>query len=182
SLQFDPVALAPTYRLTKGIPGRSYGISIARRLNLPNEVLARAEERIPTDERRVTALLAELETREKELAAIEREIRELKAASEQGEEAAREARKRVENLAGEQGRELDRIAREATTSAEGSENTEVNVGDFVEVSTLGGRVGRIVELRAGEAVVAVGVMKLAVPRTSLRVSNAETAAPEVAVA
>ena len=26
SLQFDSVALAPTYRLIKGIPGRSYGI------------------------------------------------------------------------------------------------------------------------------------------------------------
>ncbi|HEX6626343.1 MAG TPA: hypothetical protein VF105_00175, partial [Gemmatimonadaceae bacterium] len=65
SLQFDPVALAPTYRLTKGIPGRSYGISIARRLKLPTDVLARAEERIPADERRVTALLADLEAREK---------------------------------------------------------------------------------------------------------------------
>src|SRR6185503_20105709 len=233
SLQFDPVALAPTYRLTKGIPGRSYGISIARRLNLPGDVLERAEQRIPTDERRVTALLAELEAREKSLSATEREtgeiaedakerarrvaerernvtqrereaerasrkearqyllearaevertIRDLKAASEAGEEAAREARKRVESLAGEQGRELDRIAREKTTSAEGSENTEVNVGDFVEVGTLGGRVGRIVELRAGEAVVAVGVMKLAVPRASLRVSTAESAVPEVAVA
>jgi DNA mismatch repair protein MutS2 len=64
SLQFDPVALAPTYRLTKGVPGRSYGISIARRLNLPSDVLARAEERIPSDERRVTALLGELEARE----------------------------------------------------------------------------------------------------------------------
>src|SRR6266550_4152989 len=164
SLQFDPVALAPTYRLTKGVPGRSYGISIARRLNLPSEILARAEERIPADERKVTALLAELEAREKALAASEREageisadaklrarrvaerennvtqrereaerasrqearhyllearaevertIRELKAASEQGEEAAREARKRVESLANEQGRELDRIGREA---------------------------------------------------------------------
>ena len=67
SLQFDPVALAPTYRLIKGIPGRSYGISIARRLNLPADVLERAEQRIPSGERRVTALLAELEAREKEL-------------------------------------------------------------------------------------------------------------------
>jgi DNA mismatch repair protein MutS2 len=73
SLQFDPVALAPTYRLTKGVPGRSYGISIARRLNLPAEILERAEERIPADERRVTALLAELEAREKTLALVERE-------------------------------------------------------------------------------------------------------------
>jgi DNA mismatch repair protein MutS2 len=233
SLQFDPVALAPTYRLTKGIPGRSYGISIARRLNLPREVLARAEERIPSDERKVTALLAELEAREKTLAAteketgeiaedakertrrvaerernvrerereveqasrrearayllearaeVERTIRELKSASELGEEAARDARKRVETLANEQGRELDRLTRETETEPERHDPAEVSIGDFVEVETLGGRVGRVVEIRDGEPVVAVGVMKLAVPRGSLRHSRAKSAAPEVAVA
>lgn len=233
SLQFDPVALAPTYVLTKGIPGRSYGISIARRLHLPAEVLTRAEERIPADERKVTALLAELEAREKELTSIEREtgeiardakdrarrvaerernvrerereierasrsearqyllearadvertIRELKAASERGDEAAREARKRVEGLAADQGRELDRIAQESISGGERSESTEVSIGDVVEVDTLGGRTGKVVEIRDSEAVVAVGVMKLAVPRTSLRLSSAESAAPEVAVA
>ena len=77
SLQFDPVALAPTYRLIKGVPGRSYGISIARRLNLPADVLERAEQRIPSGERRVTALLAELEAREKELSATKGESEEV---------------------------------------------------------------------------------------------------------
>ena len=233
SLQFDPVALAPTYRLTKGVPGRSYGISIARRLNLPADVLKRAEERIPSDERRVTALLGELEAREKALGASEREageiaddakdrarrvaereknvtqrereaerasrqearkyllearaevertIRELKAASEQGEEAAREARKRVEGLANEQGRELDRIGRDEGTAAAARDQAPVSVGDFVEVDTLGGRVGRVVEVRDDEAVVAVGVMKLALPKSSLRLAAAEATAPEVAVA
>jgi DNA mismatch repair protein MutS2 len=233
SLQFDPVALAPTYRLTKGVPGRSYGISIARRLNLPADVLKRAEERIPVDERRVTALLAELEAREKKLSADEREageisddarerarrvaereknvtqrereaerasrrearqyllearaevertIRELKAASDQGEESAREARKRVETLANEQGRELDRIGREEGAGRLARDHAEVNVGDFVEVDTLGGKVGRVVEVRDDEALVAVGVIKLALPRSSLRVTRPEAAAPEVAVA
>ena len=63
SLQFDSVALAPTYRLIKGIPGRSYGISIARRLALPAEVIARAEARLPEGERDVSALVASLEKR-----------------------------------------------------------------------------------------------------------------------
>ena len=233
SLQFDPVALAPTYRLTKGIPGRSYGISIARRLNLPSEILTRAEERIPADERRVTALLAELEAREKTLSATEREageiaedarerarrvaerersvserereierssrrearqyllearaevertIRDLKAASEAGEEAAREARKRVEGLANEQGQELDRIDRESASQPAPRREEDVSAGDFVEVDTLGGKIGRVLEIRDGEVIVAVGVMKLAVPRASLRRSSAESAAPEVAVA
>jgi DNA mismatch repair protein MutS2 len=230
SLQFDPVALAPTYRLTKGVPGRSYGISIARRLNLPADVLQRAEERVPSDERRITALLAELEAREKALGASEREageisedakerarrvaereksvtqrerdaerasrqearqyllearaevertIRDLKAASEQGEEAAREARKRVETLANEQGRALDRINREPETASAARNLAEVSVGDFVAVDTLGGKVGRVVEVRDGEAVVALGVMKLALPRSSLRLAGGEATAPEV---
>jgi DNA mismatch repair protein MutS2 len=233
SLQFDPVALAPTYRLTKGVPGRSYGISIARRLNLPSEILARAEERIPADERKVTALLAELEARQKSLtvaehkadeiaedardranrvserernvrerereveqasrrearqyllearAEVERTIRELKSASTQGDAAARDARKRVESLANEQGRELERIERETVSEPARRDNAEVSIGDFVEVETLGGRVGRVVEIRDDEAVVAVGVMKLAVPRGSLRPTGAESVAPEVAVA
>ncbi len=58
SLQFDSEALAPTFFLIKGIPGRSYGISIARRLGLPETVLDRAEERVPQLERDVNALLA----------------------------------------------------------------------------------------------------------------------------
>jgi DNA mismatch repair protein MutS2 len=74
SLQFDSVALAPTYRLIKGIPGRSYGLSIARRLQLPEEVLDRAEARLPTGERDVNALLAELEAREQRLTETEKEI------------------------------------------------------------------------------------------------------------
>jgi DNA mismatch repair protein MutS2 len=233
SLQFDPVALAPTYRLTKGVPGRSYGISIARRLNLPSDVLARAEERIPSDERKITALLGELEAREKALALTEKEtheisedakdrtrrvaerernvrerereverasrrearqyllearaeveqtIRDLKSASELGEESAREARKRVESLANEQGRELDRLTSETASEPETRDPAEVSIGDFVEVETLGGRVGRVVEIRDDEAVVAVGVLKLAVARGSLRRSRSESAAPEVAVA
>ena len=74
SLQFDAVALAPTYHLIKGIPGRSYGISIARRLALPDDVLARAEERIPTVERDVNALLQSLEARDTLLAERERDV------------------------------------------------------------------------------------------------------------
>ena len=74
SLQFDEAQLAPTYRLIKGIPGRSYGLAIARRLRMPEAVLARAEARIPTIERDLTALLADVEARAAALAAREREV------------------------------------------------------------------------------------------------------------
>jgi len=42
SLQFDAETLTPTYRLLKGVPGRSYGLAIARRLGVPADVLREA--------------------------------------------------------------------------------------------------------------------------------------------
>ena len=227
SLQFDAVALAPTYRLIKGIPGRSYGISIARRLRLPEAVVDRAEARLPQHERDVAALVERLERREEELAAreteaaavlddarrriadvakrertvrereraverqsrqdarrylldaraqIERTIRELKSAGADAiDEAGREARQRAEQLAAKQGAELERLEREEanvrrreatpTPRRDGFART----GDTVQVASLGGKTGRVLELRADEAVVAVGALKVSVPRASLSI-------------
>jgi DNA mismatch repair protein MutS2 len=219
SLQFDSVALAPTYRLIKGIPGRSYGLSIARRLHLPEHVLQRAESRLSHGERDVAALLGDLQEREGRLTAreeavefdssraaarlerieerdvalreseralerrgredarrmllegraeIERTVRELR---ETGVVAtARDARRRVEELAATHAAEIDRLdrenrpARRAPTAATGG---VMAVGDTVEMETLDGRTGQIVELRNDQAIVAVGALKMTVPVSSL---------------
>jgi DNA mismatch repair protein MutS2 len=76
SLQFDADRLAPTYLLIKGIPGRSYGLSIARRLGLPDDVLSNADARVPKVERDVNALLESLEKREAALTKLESEAME----------------------------------------------------------------------------------------------------------
>lgn len=233
SLQFDAVALAPTYRLIKGIPGRSYGISIARRLRLPESIVDRAEARLPQNERDMAALVERLEQREEELSAreteaatilddarrrvadiakrertvrereraaerqsrqdarrylldaraqIERTIRELKSAGADAiDEAGREARQRAEQLAAKQGAELDRLDREEAnvrrreTIPAPRRDGSVETGDTVQVASLGGKTGRVIELRAGDAVVAVGALKLTVPRASLTL----VASPEV---
>ena len=221
SLQFDAVELAPTYRLIKGIPGRSYGIGIARRLGLPEAVLARAEERLPAGERDVERLLADLERREADLSSREREAHEvseesrartaavigreravrererelerqsreearryvlearaeiertIKALKQAGatelEEAARAARQGAERMIGEQRRAVAEIdARDAAarrTSGGGSRS--LAPGDLVAVATLGGKVGKLLDVRDDDGVVAVGVMKLTVPLSSL---------------
>jgi DNA mismatch repair protein MutS2 len=67
SLQFDAVTLTPTYRFLKGVPGRSYGLAIARRLGVAAEILADAEARVPDAERSLDTLLAAVEEREREL-------------------------------------------------------------------------------------------------------------------
>ena len=55
SLQFDAATLTPTYRFVKGVPGRSYGLAIARRLGVEPEILTDAEARVPDAERNLDA-------------------------------------------------------------------------------------------------------------------------------
>jgi len=132
SLQFDSVALAPTYRLIKGIPGRSYGISIARRLALPEDILQRAEDRLPKGERDVNALLAELEAREQKLSETEKQTavtgedvrsRALRvteretAVREKERTAERDARREARRLLLDARSEVDRTIRELRESA-----------------------------------------------------------------
>lgn len=75
SLQFDAEQLEPTYRVVKGIPGRSYGLAIARRLGFPPAVLQLAEQLQPDAERSFESLLGDLEEREKSLLQREESIR-----------------------------------------------------------------------------------------------------------
>jgi DNA mismatch repair protein MutS2 len=67
SLEFDTETLAPTYHFIKDRPGRSFGLAIARRLGVPDDVLARAEELQPKEARSLEAMLADLERREQQL-------------------------------------------------------------------------------------------------------------------
>jgi DNA mismatch repair protein MutS2 len=117
SLQFDAQTLTPTYRFLKGVPGRSYGLAIARRLGVDREVLGEAERTLPDAERTLDALLADVEARARDLEVHERRAREL-------EEAARHEREQIaQREAGLAAREdevrgraaaLDREAREQT--------------------------------------------------------------------
>ncbi len=87
SLQFDSRALRPTYRLVKGVPGRSYGLAIARKLEFPEAILTTAEALLPQGERDVSQLLLELEEKEREAA---RALEETDAARRDAEAARAE--------------------------------------------------------------------------------------------
>lgn len=60
SLEFDPGSLSPTYRFLIGIPGSSYAFSLAKKVGLPDEVIARAEELRGSDRGALERLLLEL--------------------------------------------------------------------------------------------------------------------------
>ncbi len=116
SLQFDAATLTPTYRFLKGVPGRSYGLAIARRLGVASDVLGDAEERVPDAERSLDVLLASVEERQRELRAAQEEAAartiELDAlgarlaAQAEGQTAREAVLKRKEKEADRTGRQL----------------------------------------------------------------------------
>lgn len=91
SLQFDAETIRPTYRFEKGVPGRSYGLAIARRLGIDRTVLAEAEADVPRAARTLDALLADAERRARALEAAEASL-----AARDLESEARAARLAVE--------------------------------------------------------------------------------------
>ncbi len=68
AMEFDPGTLKPTYRLTRGRPGRSYGLDVAARIGVSNEVIRSARARISEDDARLEKLLKQIETDARELA------------------------------------------------------------------------------------------------------------------
>jgi len=61
SVEFDDVQLAPTYKLLWGIPGRSNALAIARRLGLPENIIASAQNHVGYGSSEINLVIAELE-------------------------------------------------------------------------------------------------------------------------
>ncbi len=119
-------------------------------------------------------------------------VRELRAAAGDAvEERAREARRGIEESAARQNAQLDRLEREERNAerktrpqqpaSRPTARESLAEGDAVEIATLGGKVGTLVELRDRDAVVAVGVMKLTVPLRTLTKTSQQRAKPEIVV-
>ena len=91
SVEFDTATLAPTFRLRYDTPGQSYALTIAGRLGLATELIARAQEHRSAERARMSDLIARLDQAARDEAervgALQR--RESEAAARLG--AAREA-------------------------------------------------------------------------------------------
>jgi DNA mismatch repair protein MutS2 len=232
SLQFDSTELRPTYRLLKGIPGRSYGLAIARRLGFPAATVSAAESLLPRAERDAAQLLDELETKERamsealqaaqaaraeadalraELDARERQVRAREKDAERRarqqardlllhareeveatirtlraqlaqrpepealQEAAREARRRVEQVAHKQ---AERLPEEEADNATDGLGAQIEIGSAVRISATGAT-GRVVELRDARALVETGGLRVQIPVSGLlAVSAPEKTRPD----
>ena len=140
SLQFEAETLTPTYRLLKGIPGRSYGLAIAKRLGVAADVLAEAEQAVPDAERTLDRLLANVEERARTLTEREQAAAETDEANRQAlarldtrsadlgdrETALRERERTLEARAREQAREYLLAARKTVEAALGQARAAVD--------------------------------------------------------
>ena len=87
SVDLDPTTLEPTYHVTLGLPGRSYALTIAARLGVPQDVIEDAMSGISPTERETEGLLHELQQERRVVADLrqEAEIAMMDAARKQRE-------------------------------------------------------------------------------------------------
>jgi DNA mismatch repair protein MutS2 len=106
SVEFDPVSLAPTYGLVIGLPGRSNALAIARRLGMPEAIIARAREQIAPEQLHMEHLLARIQQERDEL---QERVRAERTASHEAEEIRRQLADRLDSI----DRERDAILQQA---------------------------------------------------------------------
>lgn len=96
SLSFDPEKLVPTFKFTKGLPGRSMGLAIGEKFGMPRDVIEKARSYVDRDPMALENLLGELERLREHLsgeaAELEEKNRQLERASRELEEEKRLAR------------------------------------------------------------------------------------------
>ncbi len=85
SLEFDEESMTSRYRFLPGIPGASHALAVAGRLGFPPDLLARARELTPDENRALECLIAELTESNRSL---RDESAALAAARREAEEAA----------------------------------------------------------------------------------------------
>jgi DNA mismatch repair protein MutS2 len=82
SVEFDSETLEPTFRLRMGLPGASSATSVAARMGLDPQVIARANELLDREDRQLDRVLTELSVSRSALEAEKREIAQLRTETE----------------------------------------------------------------------------------------------------
>ncbi len=115
SCEFDVASLRPTYRLLIGVPGRSNAFAITEKLGMDESVVAHARSLVSGDDRRLEAVVTDLDTRRQ---ALETQIAETKEAKVRAEHAARQAEDTLADIDTRRQKEIDSARREAARIVE----------------------------------------------------------------
>jgi DNA mismatch repair protein MutS2 len=120
--EFDPVTLAPRYRLLVGTPGESGALHVARRMGLPERIVERAEERLQRRDAELQELMAEVRVARTHAERVRSEAEErlegVSRASREVEEARAALERRGDLLEAEAQRGIEERVREARRELE----------------------------------------------------------------
>lgn len=92
SLSFDSEKLEPTFVFSKGLPGRSMGLAVARRTGLPEDVVERAKSYLDDEGVALEELLGELDALKRSLS---EKMRDVEARETYFERASRELKEKT---------------------------------------------------------------------------------------
>jgi len=167
SVEFDQKTLRPTYRLLVGVAGASAGIEIARRMNIPEEIISEASALLDPAHKQASDYLRRLELLVEEQESMKKALEEEREAT--AEKYARLdadfARKEMQRQTEFENR-LAEVVREFTSE---SENLIRSVKDRVEAA----RVRKEAETRAAQLRRSAGV-RLKKEAASASVSSGAT--------
>lgn len=160
AMEFDLATLTPTYRFRSGIPGSSYALEMARRVNIPEDILATARGYLGGQQTRLESLIAELENSAQQARRAYEQARSEKAAL---DGMIEEYKARMANLS----REIKELKRKAVEDAE----------EIVQKAnaTIERTVREIKESHAGTEIVRQARKEIATLRSSLEKEEQETA-------
>ena len=92
SCEFDVESLAPTYKLSVGVPGKSNAFLISAKLGIPESVIDAARNHMSNDDKRLDSVLAQLDDLKLQLKASQDEVEGLKNEAAHQLDAARQKR------------------------------------------------------------------------------------------
>ncbi len=110
SCEFDIKTLKPTYRLLIGIPGKSNALAISKRLGLSDEIIARAENLVSSENKQFENVVDRLEETRRRM---EDEYETARALAEKAQADNAEAQKRKEEIAALREKELEKAKGQA---------------------------------------------------------------------
>jgi DNA mismatch repair protein MutS2 len=131
AMAFDEETLQPLYTLQPGVPGASHAFDIATRMNLPAEIIRKAQTRVGSDRFHIEKLLGDLGRRNREMEAAQQRLAELETSARTRDaqlqtrldeiniERSRlldETRREGETFLGEARRKLENVVRELRSS------------------------------------------------------------------
>ena len=158
SVDLDPSDLRPTYKLTMGIPGRSYAMSVASHLGLPEEIMDKAQSLLEPQYLRFEDWLNELQSERQQLQAG---LQEAEQSRVQSESLRQQLQTQMDYLLSHREDMLDSMRRELFAQyedarrklrrAEGSTTWHVPPADLKEVKDEIADVGRELKTRKWSA-------------------------------